>query len=551
MVLNKDVFDVLPTLKDDSISFVFSDPPYNMGSKYRINPETRKPQEVILSEFMGNKWNGLTCEQIEIFFKECFRVCKYGAYVVLYGIDRVQMPFEYFAQFVGFEPQQYLYSYKISSFPKAMDIGKAIDKKEGAEREIIGKKTGRASKPVANIKGGNYIGYKGNIDLSNITSASSFLAKKYDGYKASISPFKQVLETVMVFKKPYPKGINHIEAVYEYEEGNKEIHPSLINIEGGRVPASEEITERVSKGGNKNLSNALNDLKEVVYNGSSFGRYPSQLFIVDDEKLKEEIGYNASDIIDNQSGMQKSSDSIRQNNQEVYAEKDYRKYGKYKNYDSKGFSDIGGASRILHKCNFTEEEYILQDCLYEQGNFDILTYCTKVSGKERDAGCEELEDKERFGQGNYSQSPICKTCNKTINGTNNHDGCSGEIYYSVKEENLIQKNNHPCLKSLELNKRICCLFVPVKENLKDFTVFNPFSGTRSEYIGLLSNDVLEENIIGCELNLDYFLIGEKRENYWKEHNFKFTKEERKKLEKTKKEVSKKEEKTLENKEWFI
>lgn len=554
MVLNKDVFDVLPTLKDNSISFVFSDPPYNMGSKYRINPETGKPQEVILSEFMGDKWNGLTCEQLEIFFKECFRICKYGAYVVLYGIDRVQMPFEYFAQLAGFEPQQYLYSFKISSFPKAMDIGKAIDKKEGAEREIIGKKTGRASKPVANIKGGNYIGYKGNIDLSNITSASSFLAKKYDGYKASISPFKQVLETILIFKKPYPKGMSNIDAIYQYEEGNKEIHPSLINIEGGRVPTEDNLIRDcigLASSLNEGYKRPFHDVAGKKEYGSSSGRYPAQLFIVDDERLKEEIGYNTSDILDRQSGVQKSSDSIRHNNQEEYSEKDYRKYGKYKNSDSSGFNDIGGASRILHKCNFTEEEYILQDCLYAQGNFDILTYCTKVSGKERDAGCEELEDKERFGQGNYSQSPICKTCNKTINGTNNHDGCSGEIYYSVKEENLIQKNNHPTLKSLELNKRICCLFTTVKGNLKDFTVFNPFSGTRSEYIGLLSNGVLEENIIGCELNSDYFLIGEKREQYWKEHNFKFMKEERKELEKTKKEVSKKKEKTLENKEWFI
>lgn len=559
MNYNKDVFDILPTLKDNSISFVFSDPPYNMGSKYRINPETGKPQEVILSEFMGDKWNGLTCEQLEIFFKECFRICKYGAYVVLYGIDRVQMPFEYFAQLAGFEPQQYLYSFKISSFPKAMDIGKAIDRKEGAEREIIGKKTGRASKPVANIKGGNFIGYKGNIDLSNITSASSFFAKKYDGYKTSISPFKQVLETIMVFKKPYPKGINHIGAVYEYEKGDKEIHPSLINIEGGRVPCVNDIDLKSTipfgirrnkvdrKGYGEYESDNNGGFDKNNPSTPNTGRYPSQLFIVDDKKLKEEIGYNTSDILDRQSGVQKSSDSIRHNNQEEYSEKDYRKYGKYKNSDSSGFNDICGASRILHKCNFTEEEYILQDCLYEQGNFDILTYCTKVSNAERNAGCEELNNKERYGQGIYSQSPICKTCNKTINGTNNHDGCSGEIYYNIKEENLTQKNNHPTLKNLELNKKITQLFILPKENLRDFTVFNPFSGTRSERIGLLSNGVLEENIISCELNSDYFLIGEKREKYWKEHNFKFMKEERKELKKVKKENKTK----CENEEgWF-
>lgn len=100
---------------------------------------------------------------------------------------------------------------------------------------------------------------------------------------------------------------------------------------------------------------------------------------------------------------------------------------------------------------------------------------------------------------------------------------------------------------MELNKKITQLFILPKENLRDFTVFNPFSGTRSERIGLLSNGVLEENIISCELNSDYFLIGEKREKYWKEHNFKFMKEERKELEKVKKENKTK----CENEEgWF-
>lgn len=304
MNYNKDVFEILPTLKDNSISFVFSDPPYNMGSKYRINPETGKPQEVILSEFMGDKWNGLTCEQLEIFFKECFRICKYGAYVVLYGIDRVQMPFEYFAQLAGFEPQQYLYSYKISSFPKSADVGKMLDKREGAERDVIGENINKKNR-ICDSSGsfGSTLGIEQNNKGVFITAPSSDLAKKYDGYKLGVAPYKQVLETIMVFKKPYQKGMSNIDAIYAYEEGNKEISPAIVNIEGGRVPAGKEITERISKGGNKNLSNSLNELKEITYEGSDSGRHPSQLFIVDDERLKEEIGYNTSDILDRQSGI--------------------------------------------------------------------------------------------------------------------------------------------------------------------------------------------------------------------------------------------------------
>jgi hypothetical protein len=41
-----------------------------------------------------------------------------------------------------------------------------------------------------------------------------------------------------------------------------------LNIDETRIKAGKEITERISKGGNKNKSNAMNDLKEVIYTGN-------------------------------------------------------------------------------------------------------------------------------------------------------------------------------------------------------------------------------------------------------------------------------------------
>ncbi len=518
MVINDDVFNIITTIKDKSISFIFSDVPYNMGSKYCIDSITGKPKEIKLSEFMGNKWDGLTCDQLEIFFNECYRMCKYGAYVVIYGIDRVQMPFEYFACKAGFEPQQYLYSYKISSFPKSADVSKMIDNREGVEREIIGddpeaKRRNKLNSPLNSKAGWNENSMLGECP---VTAPTSNLAKKYDGYKTSISPFKQTLETIMVFKKLYPKGMSTIDAIYAYEGGNKEISPSIINIDGGRVSLFEGDLKDSGRMINRNIRKkddgwGMQDTKAdyvPVLNGA---RYPSQLFIVDDERLKEEIGYNTSDILDEQSGELVSGDFYQKGQSSNTEQPCGWNTGNRNENFFKG--SRGGYSRINHKCNYTEEEYNLFETLYDKGDIDLLRYCTKVSGSERQAGCEEMDEQK------YS-----------------HDGRQKEIENPYQRNNSVSTNNHPTLKSLELNHHITKLFIPPKENFKDFTVFNPFSGSGSEYIGLLSNGVLEDNIIACELNENYFEISKKRIKYWRDHNFLFKKENRKEFESVKKEV---------------
>jgi len=496
MIINDDVFNVLPTIRDNSISLVFCDPPYNLSSKIFIDTDG-KPKYKSSSDFM-NKWDGLSAEQLEIFFKECFRTCKFGAYVVMYGIDRQQMPFEFYSLLAGFEAQQYLYSYKISSFPKSIDCSKMLDKREGAERGFICENLN-----ARDTHGKNLIPLCSSPNSKqNYITSSSDLAKKYDGYKYSISPMKQVLETIMVFKKPYEKGMSTLDAIYAYEEGNKEIHPSIINIEGGRVPS--ELPEGRTRHGGGIKGNGSSYEMPDSHGELSSKRYPSQLFIVDDEKLKEEIGYNTSDILDKQSG-----------NNATVRNMSYKRKGKgfidnIPNQEEKSFfeKDSGGCSRILHKCLYSEEEY------------DILRYCTKVSQKERNAGCDELETKQ-FGMSNGAISSIKKD-----------DYNQDEQKQTIGLNKINQvSNNHPTLKNLELSKNISKLFCPPVENLKDFTVLNTFSGAGSEYIGLLSNGVIEDNIIACEMNPEYFEISQARVKYWKDHDFKFRKEDKKELKK--------------------
>ena len=54
-----------------------------------------------------------------------------------------------------------------------------------------------------------------------------------------------------------------------------------------------------------------------------------------------------------------------------------------------------------------------------------------------------MVDNEKFTAGNYSQSPTCKTCDKTLNGTNDHSKCSGEVYYKEMESKISNAESNP------------------------------------------------------------------------------------------------------------
>lgn len=99
-------------------------------------------------------------------------------------------------------------------------------------------------------------------------------------------------------------------------------------------------------------------------------------------------------------------------------------------------------------------------------------YCAKASKADRDEGLEGFEN-EKYTAGNYSQSPVCKTCDKTLNGTNNHTQCSGGVYYR-EMASKITKNNHPTVKPTKLMQYLVKLVTP-----KGGVVLDPFMGSGS------------------------------------------------------------------------
>src|SRR5699024_11558456 len=81
---------------------------------------------------------------------ECLRVLKPGGHMVVFAGSRTHDLMGLSIRLAGFEIRDSLAWLYGSGFPKSHDVGKAIDKLAGAEREVIGSKmTGNAKQPTS------------------------------------------------------------------------------------------------------------------------------------------------------------------------------------------------------------------------------------------------------------------------------------------------------------------------------------------------------------------------------------------------------------------
>jgi len=242
-----------------------------------------------------------------------------------------------------------------------------------------------------------------------------------------------------------------------------------INIDGCRVDGKPRTTHKYgNKVGVYENDKKFGQIKEgAVYDGAQ-GRFPANLIHDNSEEVRECFP-------ETKSGKLKSDcyEKDRENDSMFAGGENFT----HKGYDA----DSGSASRF----------------------FKSIIYTAKASKSERNEGCEGLEQNKKFVAGNYSQSPVCKTCDKTLNGTNDHSECSGEVYYREMESRNT-KNNHPTVKPVELMEYLINMVTPKKG-----TVLDPFMGSGTT--GVASKNLSRE-FIGIELDPEYFKIAESRIN---------------------------------------
>lgn len=299
--------DVLPTLADNSVDSIVTDPPYELG-------------------FMGKKWDSSGIAYNVGLWQECLRVLKPGGHLLAFGGTRTFHRMAVAIEDAGFEVRDSIAWLYGSGFPKSLDISKAIDKAAGAEREVVGQRfDGMSETAMKPDKGWNANSMGATID---ITAPATDEAKKWAGWGTALKP---AFEPVVVARKPL---VGTVAAnVLEWGVGG-------LNIDGSRIRFMNEADQASATPQGKvirnNFAPGTNVIgTETIRPDNSKGRWPANIIL--DE-------YTAG-LLDEQSGFSKSTGII---NRWKDGAKPFGGGAGHEFESVQGVADSGGASRFFY-----------------------------------------------------------------------------------------------------------------------------------------------------------------------------------------------------------
>lgn len=242
VVLLGDCLEILRQTPDNTFHAVVTDPPYGLGSK---DPT---PEEILAfvqgvavktGDLMGNDWD---IPSVAV-WKEVYRVLKPGGYVLSFGGTKTFDLISLGLRMAGFESRDTIADFfpgfcwvHGQGMPASHNISKALDKKAGAKREVIGDKIAPDGIPYSARKktfqtSGSVDGWKrpGDIDpRTDLTAPATPEAKLWDGYGTGLKPS---WEPIVVFRKPFPGTV--ADNVLKHGTG-------ALNIDGCRVKHSSK-----------------------------------------------------------------------------------------------------------------------------------------------------------------------------------------------------------------------------------------------------------------------------------------------------------------------
>ena len=317
-IIQGDCLEKLDEIETESVDCIITDPPYELN-------------------FMGKGWDNAGVSFDKNTWEKCLKVLKPGGYLLAFGGTRTYHRIACAIEDAGFEIRDCIMWLYGSGFPKASDIGLAIDKRKGIESKVVGE--GRS--------GGTSRAYQSE----ETTTAGAYQLKEaqneWRGWKSALKP---AYEPIIMARKPFKGSL--VDNVLENGVGG-------LNIDECRVGDEEISVHNAPKGtfagGERGRGSDTNSYREHT------GRYPANLILTYNENDYDEVcgGFpNTKSQITNSKLL-----DIRGNNYNNAS----------KNLDisyERGYSDSGSAARYF--------------------------YCAKASKKDRDEGLDSLPSKPMY-----------------------------------------------------------------------------------------------------------------------------------------------------------
>ncbi len=217
MIIHGDATQI--PLADNSVDTCITDPPYHLTSiTKRFGKENSAPAKYgkdgafarASAGFMGKTWDGGNVAFNPATWTEVYRVLKPGAIMLAFGGTRTYHRLVCAIEDAGFEIRDTIAWVYGSGFPKSYDISKGIDKRAGAEREIIGwhsthinrqntENWNKSARPMTHSKFKTENSNTSGGGLTPIAPPSTPEAQLWHGWGTALKP---AMELICVAMKP-------------------------------------------------------------------------------------------------------------------------------------------------------------------------------------------------------------------------------------------------------------------------------------------------------------------------------------------------------------
>jgi len=357
-------------------------------------------------------------------WNECLRVLKPGGYLLSFSATRTYHRMVCAIEDAGFEVRDCLMWIYGSGFPKSHNVGLGIDKHFGHSnrgRAIPTASTYQASdvKEKNKLTGNKVDDYVGKTDLG----------KKYSGYGTALKP---AYEPIVMCRKPFKGTV--AENVISYGTG-------AINIDACRVPCDDKTKFPV---GDYSTDTTVGKIRNNIRteDANTDGRFPANVIHDGSEEV-------VSLFPNTKSGKMTS---------------------KHNRHTDESPNGIYGKFDVNHP---------LSETYGDEGSAARFFYCAKANKKDRNEGCESLEEKQYSSDGREALNETAYQRNKSV-----------------------AKNHHPTVKPTELMRYLVRMVCP-----EGGTVLDPFNGSGSTGKAAILEGF---NYIGIDMDESYIEISKAR-----------------------------------------
>ena len=204
LLINGDCIKEMQKLIDDGVQVdsVVTDPPYELG-------------------FMGKSWDSTGIAFNPKTWELALKLLKPGGYLLGFSASRNYHRMAIAIEDAGFEIRDQIMWLYGSGFPKSLNVGKAIDKKNGVQGDVIGTRKVTSS-DIGQKSGWNHLNTdRGDYEYREIMN-------EYEGWGTALKPAH---EPIVMARKPLSEK-SIVDNVLKHGTG-------AINIDGCRIEGNE------------------------------------------------------------------------------------------------------------------------------------------------------------------------------------------------------------------------------------------------------------------------------------------------------------------------